>query len=349
VSGEGRLFAAILDRSVSIALPFGFSLIVLAVVVDFVATRRLKVARRGRCPVATASMAAFCALMYPLLLSGIGFVKSAGSAVFTLAAVAGLAFFLLGTLINIAARFQLGTGWSDGITVYEGHRLVGTGLYGLVRHPLYASLILMLLGVGFIYVNALVLALTSLVFVPMMIYRARREEETLQGELEGYGDYRKRVPMFLPFARPRSREEGMDELTIDVHALRFCRIGTAALLLAALLSGEKILVFAAFVVMLIPAVFTIRSAPLYTLYTLTLGRLIRRREETVDTAAIRFAQGLGSTLLALALFCLYVLDSQYAGWIFAGSVAATTAFGAGGLCFGAWIYHRLRALAGDDA
>ncbi|MEI6875674.1 MAG: DUF4395 family protein, partial [Spirochaetota bacterium] len=299
--------------------------------------------------VATASMAGFCALMYPLVYFGIGFLKSASATILTVAAVAGLLIFVLGTVVNIAARFQLGLGWSDRIVVYEGQRLVSAGLYRLVRHPLYASLVLMLLGVGLIYVNTLVLALTTLVLLPLLVHRARREEETLLGELPDYADYRTRVPMFLPFAKPRSPDPESQRIPIDWNALRFCRIGTVLLLLAALISRERLLVLATFVIMLVPALSTIRAAPLYALYSFTLGALVKKRERAVDRASIRFAQGLGSTLLALALFCLYGLNSRYAGWILAGSVAVTTAFGAGGLCLGALIHQRLLKLAGLDA
>jgi protein-S-isoprenylcysteine O-methyltransferase Ste14 len=291
-------------------------------------------------------MAGFCALMYPLARFDIGFLANAGNTVFAVAAVAGLAFFILGAVANIVARFQLGLHWSDGIAVYEGHRLVSAGLYGVVRHPLYASLVLMLAGVGIIYVNALILALTALVFAPMMAHRAAKEEETLLAGLEGYGEYRRRVPMFLPFATPIRPEGPREELSIDGRALRFCRIGTVAILLAALITRERLLVLAAFLVMLTPAVFSLRAAPLFALYTWTIGRLVRSRTEKVDVAAVRFAQGFGSTLLSLALFCLYVLESRYAGWVLALSVAVSTAFGAGGLCLGAAIYRGIRRLAG---
>jgi protein-S-isoprenylcysteine O-methyltransferase Ste14 len=78
------------------------------------------------------------------------------------------------------------------ITVESGQTLVSTGLYGLVRHPMYSGSVIMMVGVP--------LALDSywgLVFViPALValaLRIRDEEEFLQQQLGGYGDYEQQV------------------------------------------------------------------------------------------------------------------------------------------------------------
>jgi protein-S-isoprenylcysteine O-methyltransferase Ste14 len=78
------------------------------------------------------------------------------------------------------------------ITVESGQTLVSTGLYGLVRHPMYSGSVIMMVGVP--------LALDSywgLVFViPALValaLRIRDEEELLQQQLGGYREYEQQV------------------------------------------------------------------------------------------------------------------------------------------------------------
>jgi protein-S-isoprenylcysteine O-methyltransferase Ste14 len=78
------------------------------------------------------------------------------------------------------------------ITVESGQTLVSTGLYGLVRHPMYSGSVIMMVGVP--------LALDSywgLVFVipalAALALRIRDEEELLQQQLSGYSEYEQQV------------------------------------------------------------------------------------------------------------------------------------------------------------
>ena len=98
------------------------------------------------------------------------------------------------------ARIWLGPLWSGWVGRKEGHSLVATGPYAMVRHPIYTGLILAafafaiqlgawqgLLGAGFITVG--------------FWLKARLEERFLSQELgaETYGAYRRRTPMLIPF------------------------------------------------------------------------------------------------------------------------------------------------------
>jgi protein-S-isoprenylcysteine O-methyltransferase Ste14 len=85
------------------------------------------------------------------------------------------------------------------VTVEAGQQLVSTGLYGLVRHPMYTGNVLLMLGVP--------LALGSywglFLLVPgilVLVLRIRDEEQLLTGELSGYREYTQRVRYrLLPF------------------------------------------------------------------------------------------------------------------------------------------------------
>jgi len=109
---------------------------------------------------------------------------------------------LLGISFTWWARIHLGRFWSNAITQKEDHRIVDTGPYGLVRHPIYAGLTLAILATG-----AAVATWSSLTGALLISFgqwqKARMEEGFLTAELgpEAYGPYCRRVPMIVPFLR----------------------------------------------------------------------------------------------------------------------------------------------------
>jgi protein-S-isoprenylcysteine O-methyltransferase Ste14 len=112
--------------------------------------------------------------------------------------LAGLA--LAGISFTWWARIHLGRLWSSAITRKEGHRLIDTGPYGLVRHPIYTGLIGAILATG--AAVATVTALLGALLIAFGLWqKARMEEGFLTTELgaDAYGPYRRRVPMLVPF------------------------------------------------------------------------------------------------------------------------------------------------------
>jgi protein-S-isoprenylcysteine O-methyltransferase Ste14 len=101
------------------------------------------------------------------------------------------------------ARIHLGRFWSNAITHKEGHRVIDTGPYGLVRHPIYTGLIAGMLATG-IAVGTATAILGAVLISLGMWQKARMEEGFLTAELgaEAYGSYRRRVPMLIPFLPP---------------------------------------------------------------------------------------------------------------------------------------------------
>lgn len=173
-----------------------------AVFVNFMACgRRQGVKRERRSFVATGSMVAFFVGLYGLVRLQVGVVPVPDARLRVAMVLAGLAAIVAGCVVNILGRLRLGRNWANQATIYEGQELVTTGVYALVRHPLYASLIWMFYGASAVYANAAVFAATTLVFVPFMSYRARLEEDLLSREFRGYQAYRQRVGMF--FVKPR--------------------------------------------------------------------------------------------------------------------------------------------------
>jgi protein-S-isoprenylcysteine O-methyltransferase Ste14 len=74
----------------------------------------------------------------------------------------------------------------------RGHRVVSTGVYGFVRHPLYLGCLLMMLG-GPLLVGSVVGLLISALATGGLVARILGEEQMLQTELKGYARYEQTV------------------------------------------------------------------------------------------------------------------------------------------------------------
>lgn len=78
------------------------------------------------------------------------------------------------------------------IQVQEGQTIVDTGVYGIVRHPMYFATVFLFLSMPLILGSVLSFIL-MLLYIPIIMKRIRNEEEILARELTGYDDYRKKV------------------------------------------------------------------------------------------------------------------------------------------------------------
>ena len=112
--------------------------------------------------------------------------------------VLGDAVFALGFGF-IARVYRENTFTSATIQVAEGQRVIATGPYAVVRHPMYASALLYLAGTPLALGSYW--GLLALVFMlPFLIWRLIDEEQLLARDLPGYMEYQKRVRYrLLPF------------------------------------------------------------------------------------------------------------------------------------------------------
>ena len=78
------------------------------------------------------------------------------------------------------------------VEVAEGQRVVDTGLYGVVRHPMYAATLLMFLSMPLVLGSPVSLAI-MLIYPVLIVRRIRNEEELLKRDLPGYGEYTQKV------------------------------------------------------------------------------------------------------------------------------------------------------------
>ena len=85
------------------------------------------------------------------------------------------------------------------IEVQEGQKVVDTGLYGIVRHPMYAVTIWLFLSIP-VVLGSWWSLLCFLPYIPIIIIRIINEEKVLESGLEGYSEYKKRVKYrIIPF------------------------------------------------------------------------------------------------------------------------------------------------------
>ncbi len=78
------------------------------------------------------------------------------------------------------------------IEVQENQKVVDTGLYGVVRHPMYMTTLILFLSMPLV-LGSLISFVITLAYVPIIAKRIRNEEEVLEEGLEGYKEYKKRV------------------------------------------------------------------------------------------------------------------------------------------------------------
>lgn len=85
------------------------------------------------------------------------------------------------------------------IEVKEGQKVISTGLYGIVRHPMYFATILLFMAIPLVLGSAIAFVI-FLTYPFIIAARIKNEEEVLSLELEGYKEYKEKVKYkMLPF------------------------------------------------------------------------------------------------------------------------------------------------------
>ena len=99
--------------------------------------------------------------------------------------------FLLGYLLY-AEVLRENVWLSRTVEVQEGQKVIDTGLYGVVRHPMYAVTVLLFLSMPLVLGSPLSFAV-MLGYLPIIAKRIRNEEALLEQGLAGYREYKQRV------------------------------------------------------------------------------------------------------------------------------------------------------------
>jgi protein-S-isoprenylcysteine O-methyltransferase Ste14 len=111
----------------------------------------------------------------------------------------GIVLCLLGVALAIWARTLLGRNWSVGPQIKEGHELIQTGPYRLVRHPIYTGILLTMFGTCF--GQGRMLGVVLFLFCLVTLWIKLKVEETLMSKQfpEAYPQYRKSTKALVPY------------------------------------------------------------------------------------------------------------------------------------------------------
>ena len=78
------------------------------------------------------------------------------------------------------------------IEVQENQKVIDTGLYGIVRHPMYMATTVLFLAMPLVLASPISFVI-MLGYIPVIAKRIKNEEEVLEQGLEGYAEYKKKV------------------------------------------------------------------------------------------------------------------------------------------------------------
>lgn len=98
----------------------------------------------------------------------------------------------LGAYVLFAEVLRENTWLSRTIEVREGQIVVSTGLYGIVRHPMYSATVVLFLSMP-VVLGSLPALLVFLLYPFLIAKRIRNEEQLLTRELPGYREYKRKV------------------------------------------------------------------------------------------------------------------------------------------------------------
>lgn len=114
--------------------------------------------------------------------------------------ISGCGFILIGFTVSLLALKALGSNWTDmaNFRIKKNQQLIASGIYSLIRHPIYLAVILEL--VGFELVANSWLWLVFLVFGPVVLLNQIKKEELLLERFFGtkFKEYKNRTKIFLP-------------------------------------------------------------------------------------------------------------------------------------------------------
>lgn len=112
---------------------------------------------------------------------------------------------MIGTIVFLLAYamyaevLRENTYLSRTVEVQENQKVIDTGLYGIVRHPMYSATLFLFLSMGII-LGSLISFAILLLYIPIIAKRIKNEEKVLEEGLEGYSEYKTRVKFkVIPF------------------------------------------------------------------------------------------------------------------------------------------------------
>lgn len=118
--------------------------------------------------------------------------------------IAGTVMLAIGLVLLFGGFRGLGKSLTANPVPNADGKLVTTGIYGFVRHPIYLGLMIITLG---LVVSSGVWAqiIVWVALVILLVYKMRWEESLLTAKYKGYAEYVTKVPGIIPGLKPRSK------------------------------------------------------------------------------------------------------------------------------------------------
>lgn len=111
----------------------------------------------------------------------------------------GVAILTLGNIVLYLSHSNLGKNWSITLDISDKHTLTTTGIYQYVRHPMYLSFLLLVVGIFAGTLNILVGGSLVVWFLIMYLGRVKQEEQMMIDEFgDEYVEYMKKTGRLLP-------------------------------------------------------------------------------------------------------------------------------------------------------
>jgi protein-S-isoprenylcysteine O-methyltransferase Ste14 len=142
-----------------------------------------------------------------IMLQGLGFALM-WRGVFSTRTVAtwriplAISFFVLAGMLSWTSVCPLGRQWRLDAGLNADHELVRSGSYQIVRHPIYLSMIAVMLGAGALIAQPAWLAAALVLQIIGTEIRVRVEDALLASRFgDNFTEYRRRVPAYIPLVR----------------------------------------------------------------------------------------------------------------------------------------------------
>ena len=111
----------------------------------------------------------------------------------------GAAVTIAGLLFAVWAREHLGSNWSRSVTIKQGHELITTGPYAVVRHPIYTGVLTGFLGMAIAISQVRGFIVFVLIFLAFWI-KLRMEEQWMRSQFgEAYATYAHQTAALVPY------------------------------------------------------------------------------------------------------------------------------------------------------
>lgn len=253
--------------------------------------------------------------------------------------VIGIILVIMGAVFNLYGRICLSNNWSNQIRIWKKQKLITTGAFSIVRHPLYASLIWLLFGVSLVYRNWLSFLFFSLIFIPMMFVRAKQEEKILSKTFRNYASYKKNVGLFFP--KLTKFKEYFENNTLMASN----KLLVATVLYLSYFLKQPLLAIIGAIIAVLPLILTFTDYERVRYCTNPINRWIKMKFTSEiyqqDIAEIRFSLFFGLSILILGILNVYFWNAVL-GYRFILAIAIFKTVSGLGFCAGIYLYNLLK-------